>query len=141
MKRITALILSALLLCTLLVTGCGKAVKDEVVTIYNRTNVKVNIIAMAPEADVLNSENVIIFCDAPAALDVMSAEDYFTEIPEELLNSDWYLYVSGTSDRQEDPYILEKNVGAVFENDHTYGFQFIFDYDVENLDIVPLSGV
>ncbi len=141
MKKITALILSALLLSTLLFTSCGTALKDEVVTIYNRTNVTVNVIAMAPEKDVLNSEDAIVFCDSPSALGVMSAEDYFAKIPEDLLDSDWYLYVSGTSDRQKDPYVLEENVGAVFANDHTYGFQFVFDYDIENLKIVPLSGV
>lgn len=141
MKRITALILSALLLSVLFTAGCGKAMQDEVVTIYNRTNVTVSVIAMAPEADVLNSENAIFFCTAPASHGTMSAEDYFAEIPEKFVDSDWYLYISGTSKRQEEPYVLEENVGAVFKDSKVYGFQFVFDYDVNNLKIEPLSGV
>ncbi len=141
MKRITAFVLSALLLCVLFATGCGKAVKDEVVTIYNRTNVTVDVIAIAPEADVLNSENAIVFCNSKGAHGVMSAEDYFAKIPEKLLDSDWYLYVSGTSKRQETPHVLEENVGKIFENDTIYGFQFVYDYENENLKLIPLSGV
>lgn len=141
MKKIVTKILSVMLLAvTVFCIGCSGNKKDEVVTIYNKTNYIVDCIALAPESDVLNSKDKIILFDSENIHAPMYAEDYKIKVPMSLLEKDWYLYVSGAKKGFLEMYISETAIGDIFNND-TYGFQLEFDSEAENFVIVPLSGV
>lgn len=146
MKRLAKIILSSVFIFLLIfAVGCQKAMVNEVVTIYNKTNHTIAVIAIAPEKDVINSEEMVVILDGDSAHSPMSADDYKIQIPEELIDSSWYIFVSGVkiengSYTENDIATFESEVGKIFTDD-TYGFQIEFDDIEKTFVLIPLSGV
>lgn len=138
MKKLIPLLLTAVLFTAL--TSCGKT--EEIITIYNASDYYIDCIAIAPEPDVFTSEDAILFfdyeLDYTSRLDPKTAIEGNFEVPADLADETWYIYVSGSYEEFIDMYEQVIEAGAIFA-DGTWGFQIDFDSEAGNFDITLLG--
>ncbi len=138
MKKLIPLLLVTLLITAL--TSCG--ITEDTLTFHNASDYHIDCIAIAPEADVLASDEMILFfdyeLDFESLLAPKSTLEFSFEIPNDKLDDTWYLHVSGAPEGFLEMYVKEIEAGAIF-SDGTWGFTINFDSEAKNFTLTPLG--
>ena len=138
-------IFSALLVLTtlLLLASCG-VTEEEVITVYNASELYIDRVVIAPEENVLESSKKIILFDSrenpELRMGPSSSEDFTVDVPLGLTDSVWYISVSAAPDAFLGMYTATDDFGAMF-NDGVWGVQVMFDeVEGEALILLPLDN-
>lgn len=147
MKKILAIISAAVLVLSM--SGCSKTVK-KTVTLTNESGYPLDAAILSTSENVFDADNNIVFFDASADgsyMPALSAADYTFEIPAELADAEWFLYVSAIDNNQLGAINTTELVGNVFSEanevseyqNEVYGFSFEYVDEIKNFEVHTLT--
>ncbi len=141
MKKLFSAILALTMIFML--AACG-VTEEEVITVYNSSELYIDRVVIAPEENVLESTKKIVLFDSrenpELRMGPASAEDFTVDVPLSLEDSGWYVYVSAAPEAFLGMYTETQNFGAMFDND-IWGMKIFFDnVEDETLIVLPLDN-
>ncbi len=140
MKKLFSAILALTMIFML--ASCG-VTEEEVITVYNSSELYIDRVVIAPEENVLESTKKIVLFDSrenpELRMNPTSSEDFTVDVPVSLEDSVWYVSVSAAPEAFLGMYTATENFGAMFE-DGIWGMKIFFeDVEIQNIVITTLD--
>ena len=120
-------------------------VTEKLLTLSNSSKLHILSITMAPTEAELESDKAINLL-GETALNPESALETTVSFPTEAYKGGWFIYVTALDVTSQETYETVTDLGEIFNDDpnlfldDVYGFEFVFDAEDEEVDVVNLDG-